>query len=95
MRILVGISQYADHLNLAAADLMGNIAVEILRRHKLDRAVGTQCSIGSCTTSAFMTVNETAKKRTAFLRCEMTRLALSGQFNRARVCPLLDQSGQR
>jgi hypothetical protein len=89
MRILVGISQYADHLNLAATDLMGNIAVEILRRHKLDRAVSTQCSIGSCTTSAFMTVNETAKKRTAFLRCEMTLLAHSGQSDCTHVCPLL------
>jgi hypothetical protein len=29
------------------------------------------------------------EKATAFLRCEMTRVALSGQTNRVRICPLL------
>jgi hypothetical protein len=30
-----------------------------------------------------------------FSACEMTRLALNGQSNRIRVCPLSDNSGQK
>src|ERR1039458_9349436 len=37
----------------------------------------------------------TAKRHAAFLRCKMTQLALSGHSSCARVCPHLDQSGQK
>ena len=40
MRVLVGIAHDADHLDLQAADLVGDVAVEILRRHQLDHAIG-------------------------------------------------------
>jgi hypothetical protein len=35
------------------------------------------------------------EKARCFLQCKMTRLALSRHSSRTRVCPLLDQSGQR
>ena len=40
MRVLVGIAQDAGDRNLVAADLLRHVAVEILRRHDRDFAVG-------------------------------------------------------
>ena len=40
MRVLVGVAQDADHLDPVAADLLGDVAIEILRRHQLERRGG-------------------------------------------------------
>jgi hypothetical protein len=41
-----------------------------------------------------MNVGAVTAYRKKLLRCMSLLLALSGQSNRTRVCPLLDQSGQ-
>ena len=40
MRVLVGVAHHADHLDAGAADLLGDAAIEILRRHHLERRGG-------------------------------------------------------